>query len=134
MASFVGDAVIITVGTGTEAYVVNGQRWTLDTTVDVVETTEGWTAATRARTYGPGWLSATGTWECRVDGTTPLLVPYEGLLGAVFTMAAGRTISYTLSLPDQVGVIITGMSVSAERRGEVTVIYTWQGSGLPVIV
>lgn len=119
MATFVGTAVDVTVGGA--VYEVNGQRWTVNATAEAVETTPGWDAANDFRTFGPGWQNWTGTIEARADDTTALVVPVAES-AATFTMAAGRTLAGT--------IIITGMDVTAERNGEVTVTWSFQGDGL----
>lgn len=124
MATFVGTVVDVTLGAA--VYQLNGLRWTINATCEAVETTAGWDAANNFRTYGPGWQNWTGTIEARADDTTALVVPGAEVAGAVFTYnatgATGNQLAGT--------VIITGMDVTAERNGECTVTWSFQGDGI----
>lgn len=121
MATFSGTVVAVTFAAG---YVTNGGRWSVDAVADEVETTAGWDAATADRSYGAGWMSWSGSYECRVDDTAALHV--AGDAGA-----ATFTYNATGGTGNSLGgsIVITGASVSAERNGEVTVTYTFRGNG-----
>lgn len=120
MATFVGTAVDVVLP-GAVVQEMNGMRWSIDAVADEVETTAGWTAATADRSYAAGWRSWSGTIEARVDDTTPLVVAGTALAGSVFHMSVARFLTGD--------IIITGMSVGAERNGEATVTWSFRGSG-----
>ena len=125
MAVKSGSAVDVSIP-GATVVQLNGMRWSADLTAEVVDTTAGWDAASQWRDYQAGWCDGTVTIEAKVDDTTPLILPGQKITAAVLTMHATRTLT--------VDMVITGVSPSAERYGDVLVTWTAQvaGSTLPV--
>lgn len=129
MAVIGGTGVDVTLGGA--VYELNGARWTADLVAEVNETTPGWDSAANWREFEPSWLAGTGTIEARADATTPLVLPGAAIGAAVFTLggvAGARKLT--------VDIIITGVGLSAERLGDVTVTWSFQitGSTLPTLL
>lgn len=98
-------------------YTTSCKSWQVTRTLETGDTTP---LGSANRMYGAGLKTASGSFVCFADGTTPLVD--VGTTGnATFTMATGRTLT--------VAILITDFDVSVGLDGFIEVTYKWIISG-----
>ena len=110
---------VMATGAGSATETAGIKSWTLDYTVDVLETTDFDDAGVKSYVVGcSGW---SGTFEGLKDGV-PL-----GLAGTAVNIALKETQTSTQKWTGS--AFITGVSANTSNDGVVTYSYTFQGTG-----
>jgi hypothetical protein len=116
MAAIVGTGGSVTFSSG---YVANVHRWSVSDETTLAETSSFASTADR-REFAATMSSATGSYVCRVDGTTT--ITKSGTSGAAtFTLESGYTLAGT--------IIITGYSLEVPFDGVAEITYNFTISG-----
>lgn len=116
MAATAGKGGNVTFASG---YKVGVYTWTLDYVADALEVTTF--ASLGFRDFIGGLRAFSGTYECRLDDTTPIEHPGRPAAYAEFFVTPG--VQYNGN------IIITGVSLSVAVDGVATASFSYQGSG-----
>lgn len=122
MATVTGRQGAVTIG-GTDITEVTS--WSLDLTRDVVEST---VMGDSARSYVPGLVSFSGSFDFMLDADAPAAQTGVDLDGAALSFGF-EAVADDASATYSGSGFVTGKSISAEIEGMVTVSVTFQGTG-----
>lgn len=107
-------------------YVANMRKFNVNLAWDVHDLTVGTGSAITARSFSPGLLTGSGTFECFVDDTTDLAVPGGGQTGsATFKMIENGTTDHTLAGT----IILENLGINMEVGGKAIATYGYKFSG-----